>query len=205
MTTPQSIQQNLLFSTTQLMIHQTIACGKKPACFLMNADSLDILAAPMFESQLNSLSWFDRLLYRNGKKHLLLDKLHGIPVIIDDSFPPGTVFLQTQGQFAAVIAMQGNAPGVGIETKIPPPEFVSTDSQQVQNPDTPTLADITTSTHHGPSPSDIVMKAMDRIDSVQRVIIVRRFDNGDVDLCLNMGVDEAQGLLQRASIYLHQR
>jgi hypothetical protein len=46
------------------------------------------------------------------------------------------------------------------------------------------------------------MKAMERCDDLSGVVVVRVFKNGSVDLCLNVDEFAAQGVLQKAQVFL---
>jgi hypothetical protein len=69
----------------------------------------------------------------------------------------------------------------------------------------PTLNDLSSGNGERPSASDVLMKAMDDVDDLNGVVVVRVHRNGSVDLCLNVDQFAAQGVLQRAQMYLAQR
>jgi hypothetical protein len=68
----------------------------------------------------------------------------------------------------------------------------------------PTLDDLASSGGDRPSSSDVIMRAMDRVDELSGVAVVRVYKNGDIDLCANIGKYALQGVLQHAQMWVLQ-
>jgi len=219
-----------LLAASRVMVDQVIARGQVPVMFFMNRATSQALAETLAAAYRERLSTFRRLWLRiqRGKAVPQLESLHGIPVGRADYLPPGGLFLQSvdraqMGQPAAPAVPTSMRPPAGMEQAAQDArqqlaargeEFWKKDRVQALNDAMdgvaageirPTLNDLSSGNGERPSASDVLMKAMDDVDDLNGVVVVRVHRNGSVDLCLNVDQFAAQGVLQRAQMYLAQR
>jgi hypothetical protein len=211
------------------MVDQVIARGQVPVMFLMNRATSQALAETLAAAYRERLSTFRRLWLRirHGKAAPQLEALYGVPVIQADYLPDGGIVLQVgdragmgQNSSCAPPAAAGQAntsPQVNAErlkAAEADPEFWKKERVQGMNDAMdgvaageirPTLNDLSSGNGERPSASDVLMKAMDDVDDLNGVVVVRVHRNGSVDLCLNVDQFAAQGVLQRAQMFLAQR
>jgi hypothetical protein len=211
------------------MVDQVIARGQVPVMFLMNRATSQALAETLAAAYRERLSTFRRLWLRIRHGHAAprLEALYGVPVIQADYLPDGGIVLQVgdragmgQNSSCAPPAAAGQAntsPQVNAErlkAAEADPEFWKKERVQGMNDAMdgvaageirPTLNDLSSGNGERPSASDVLMKAMDDVDDLNGVVVVRVHRNGSVDLCLNVDQFAAQGVLQRAQMFLAQR
>jgi hypothetical protein len=215
-----------LLAASRVMVDQVIARGQVPVMFFMNRATSQALAETLAAAYRERLSTFRRLWLRiqRGKAVPQLESLHGIPVGRADYLPPGGLFLQSvdraqMGQPAAPAVPTSMRPPAGLEQAAQDArqqlaargeEFWKKDRVDAMDGVAageirPTLNDLSSGNGERPSASDVLMKAMDDVDDLNGVVVVRVHRNGSVDLCLNVDQFAAQGVLQRAQMYLAQR
>jgi hypothetical protein len=215
-----------LLAASRVMVNQVIARGQIPVMFFMNRATSQALAETLAAAYRERLSTFRRLWLRiqRGKAVPQLESLHGIPVGRADYLPPGGWFLQSvdraqMGQPAAPAVPTSMRPPAGLEQAAQDArqqlaargeEFWKKDRVDAMDGVAageirPTLNDLSSGNGERPSASDVLMKAMDDVDDLNGVVVVRVHRNGSVDLCLNVDQFAAQGVLQRAQMYLAQR
>jgi hypothetical protein len=215
-----------LLAASRVMVDQVIARGQVPVMFFMNRATSQALAETLAAAYRERLSTFRRLWLRiqRGKAVPQLESLHGIPVGRADYLPPGGLFLQSvdraqMGQPAAPAVPTSMRPPAGMEQAAQDArqqlaargeEFWKKDRVDAMDGVAageirPTLNDLSSGNGERPSASDVLMKAMDDVDDLNGVVVVRVHRNGSVDLCLNVDQFAAQGVLQRAQMYLAQR
>jgi hypothetical protein len=215
-----------LLAASRVMVDQVIARGQVPVMFFMNRATSQALAETLAAAYRERLSAFRRLWLRiqRGKAVPQLESLHGIPVGRADYLPPGGLFLQSvdraqMGQPAAPAVPTSMRPPAGMEQAAQDArqqlaargeEFWKKDRVDAMDGVAageirPTLNDLSSGNGERPSASDVLMKAMDDVDDLNGVVVVRVHRNGSVDLCLNVDQFAAQGVLQRAQMFLAQR
>ena len=218
-----------LLATSRVMVDQVIARGQVPVMFLMNRATSQALAETLAAAYRERLSTFRRLWLRIRHGHAAprLEALYGVPVIQADYLPDGGIVLQVgdragmgQNSSCAPPAAAGQAntsPQVNAErlkAAEADPEFWKKERVQALNDAMdgvaageirPTLNDLSSGNGERPSASDVLMKAMDDVDDLNGVVVVRVHRNGSVDLCLNVDQFAAQGVLQHAQMFLAQR
>ena len=67
------------------------------------------------------------------------------------------------------------------------------------------LYDLSRCTGDSPSVTDVLIKALDDVDRIKQVVVIRVHNNQDVDLSLNCNQFEATGILEKARIWLAMR
>jgi len=218
-----------LLATSRVMVDQVIARGQVPVAYLMNPRTAQAVAETLAAAHKARLSTFGRLWLRIRHGHAAprLEALYGVPVIQADYLPDGGIVLQVgdragmgQNSSCAPPAAAGQAntsPQVNAErlkAAEADPEFWKKERVQGMNDAMdgvaageirPTLNDLSSGNGERPSASDVLMKAMDDVDDLNGVVVVRVHRNGSVDLCLNVDQFAAQGVLQRAQMFLAQR
>ena len=215
-----------LLAASRVMVDQVIARGQVPVMFFMNRATSQALAETLAAAYRERLSTFRRLWLRiqHGKAAPQLESLHGIPVGRADYLPDGGLFLQSvdraqMGQPAAPAVPTSMRPPAGMEQAAQDArqqlaargeEFWKKDRVDAMDGVAageirPTLNDLSSGNGERPSASDVLMKAMDDVDDLNGVVVVRVHRNGSVDLCLNVDQFAAQGVLQRAQMFLAQR
>jgi hypothetical protein len=215
-----------LLAASRVMVDQVIARGQVPVMFFMNRATSQALAETLAAAYRERLSTFRRLWLRiqRGKAVPQLESLHGIPVGRADYLPDGGLFLQSvdraqMGQPAAPAVPTSMGPPAGLEQAAQDArqqlaargeEFWKKDRVDAMDGVAageirPTLNDLSSGNGERPSASDVLMKAMDDVDDLNGVVVVRVHRNGSVDLCLNVDQFAAQGVLQRAQMFLAQR
>ena len=218
-----------LLAASRALIDQVIARGQVPVAYLMNPRTAQAIAETLAAAHKARLSTLRRLWMRirHGSAAPRLETLYGVPVIQADYLPDGGVLLQV-GDRAALGQNPGCAPPPAAEQGKPSPqanaerlkaaeadpEFWKRERVQgmmdamdgvAAGEIRPTLNDLSSGSEGRPSASDVLMKAMDNVDDLNGVVVVRVHRNGAVDLCLNVDQFAAQGVLQRAQMYLAQR
>jgi len=220
-----------LLAASRVMVDQVIARGQVPVMFLMNRATSQALAETLAAAYRERQSTFWRLWLRirHGKVAPRLESLHGIPVAQADYLPDGGLFLQVADR--AQVGLPA-APGVPTSTRPPAgmeqaaqdarqqlaargEEFWKKDRIQALNDAMdgvagpgeirPTLNDLSSGGGARPSASDVLMKAMEDVDDLNGIVVVRVHRNGNVDLCLNVDQFAAQGVLQKAQQYLFMK
>ena len=67
----------------------------------------------------------------------------------------------------------------------------------------PTLTDMAKG--DGLTPTAVLIKAMENLDDIKHVVVIRVHHNDDVELCLTSNLFEAQGIVQKAQYWLATR
>lgn len=218
-----------LLAASRALIDQVIARGQVPVAYLMNPRTAQAIAETLAAAHKARLSTFQRLWLRirHGSAAPRLETLYGVPIIQADYLPDGGVLLQVgdraalgQNPGCAPLATAGQvnaSPQVNAErlkAAEADPEFWKRERVQgmmdamdgvAAGEIRPTLNDLSSGGGGRPSASDVLMKAMDDVDDLNGVVVVRVHRNGSVDLCLNVDQFAAQGVLQRAQMFLAQR
>jgi len=221
------MQSPSMLKKCNMLINQVLMEGNTPVALLMNESTRMILAETVKSIKRRS-SWtrfLDALLNRKFE----LTHLLGVPVITSPYLPLGGISIQaisaatvaaSEAQGEAVVSPEaiqwqegGNA---GQEDRDAAEKDMLKrgqefwDKQAVGTAETedraPTLSDLAASAGNvRPSASSILMKAMDNVDELSGVMVIRVYPNNNIDMALNMDIFAAQGVLQRAQMYLMQR
>lgn len=184
-------EMSTLIARATLMLHQARASNQTPVAFAMNPDTAKLVAA---EAQIQAQArrsalgrLTDRL--RGTKSPETLRELLGVPVVLIPQMPPGQIGLQTLCARPPVA-----------EDK-PMPEFEK--REKPTEGDAPTLGQLAKGDKL--TPTAILIAAMDDIDAIKHVVVVRVHHDDSVDLCLSANQFEAQGILQKAQYWLATR
>jgi hypothetical protein len=204
-----TMEQTTTLGKCQSMLNQALANGATPLVFLMNQathqELTDTCHAQAYLKQSRLKRWY----FRARKKRLILLAVFGVPIADNNYMPPGMVSLQAihpfqfqpqplqQAQPAQGYQQQNADGGTPFQEKLR--------IEEAPVPDAPTLRDLASSNDGRPGCSDILIKAMERVDDMKSVVVIRVFRNEDVDLCLNCGSNEAVGIIQKAQIWIAMR
>jgi hypothetical protein len=205
------MSQPTLTAAARRMIAEIQQRGQHPICFLMNQATIQaVIAENMLEvnkrrSALGK-AWH-WLWYRNTVPKL--ESLAGVPVFEAPHIPNGGIYLQS--------ASNGPVPGAQPAMPQQPahdqaqananqtPEFWEKERVSAGAPasvEAPTLNDLSSGGGERPTASDILMRAMNDADKLAGIVVVRVWPNQSLDLCLNVDPYAAQGILQKAMLYL---
>ncbi len=195
------------------MIDQLIARGRRPLVFLMNPTTAGVIAADMAEFHFNQKSAFARFwhLVRHGKTVPKLEALYGVPVQQSDYLPDGAMHLQCVANISPQ-AIEEAMKAQGVQNQQRGQEFW--EKQRVEPPAgspaaaqgdvAPTLNDLASGSGDRPSCQDVLIKAMESVEKLQGIAVVRVYGNGDIDLCANIEKYALQGVLQHAHLWVIQ-
>lgn len=204
------MDQNIL-SQCQAMLHQSLSMGGVPVVYVMGPATHQQITELAAANTRDRQSILQKLLFRARKKRLTLQVLYGVPVVENQFMPDGMVSLQLAPTPEQV--RQATQIGQGA----PMSEFVDREPLSIKEAPAggsegpaltapaPTLNDLAQNSASGPTPTDILIKAMDRVDALRNVIVIRVFRNGDIDLCTDCNQFEAPGVLQKAQAWLFMR
>ena len=202
-------QSGTFFSVFSSMVQTAVSDGKNPVAFRMNTRTLARVKRDIenLVSQTIPRTIWDKLAdwFRPKNPKTLI--LHGLPVIQTNFLPDGNIVLETAPQEVPMGKGSHNTP----QDAPPPPdaqdnpfESMADDAQfAVTAADDlpPTLNDLSTGKEKV-SPTDVLIKAMDGVDNLSGVVVVRVHRSGDIDMCLSCNQFEAQGILQKAQYWL---
>lgn len=176
-----------MFPLAKTILDGARADGHTPSFFVMSEETSRAMGAYEAQRLLDGLSLLKRIIHRFRHRSAPqgISTLHGLPVQSHPFLPFGHIAL-------AVAAPVNQANGLGT---------VQRQSETAQNGDTPTLDQLATSNGEV-SPSGILIKAMDGIDHIKQVVVIRVHQNNSVDLCLNANQFEAAGILEKARVWL---
>jgi hypothetical protein len=201
-----------LFTGIRAMIEQFAARGQTPILFVMNGATMRLIAEDLAADRWKNLSALGKAWHR--LKHHgevpMLESLYGVPVHQDDHFADGTILIQRFGQIAPRAAPQGQQGAVQSSHAQPGPPAEMMVREKIAAPASddgevrPTLNDLSSGNGERPSSSDVIMRALDRVDDLTGVAVVRVYKNGDIDLCANIEKYALQGVLQHAIMWVVQ-
>jgi hypothetical protein len=201
------MQQPTLAQVATQMIQQVVARGQQPIMFVMNANTALAISNLMIDEHKKRMSLVGRFWFwlRKMGTPPRLESLHGLPVMISPHMQDGGIWLQSAGPVSGVPVVSQPAPGGQVNQQSPPPEFVQ--RQAIAQADgaaeeAPSLAELSKATSAGPSVSDILIKALENVEDLKQVVVIRVHHNDDVDLSLNCNQFEASGVLQKAHQWL---
>lgn len=198
------MQQPSLIEASRNMIQVILSRGQSPVYFMMNATTAEAIAVEIAEVFQRQRSAIARLWHwiRHRNMHPQLSKLHNLPVMIVGHLPDGGIFLQSVSPMQAPQVQQQAQPSPFVERFAHvPPDVAQNEDGEVR----PTLDQLSTNGKGRVTASDILMKAMDQADNLLGVIVIRIHQDNSVDACLNCNEFEAQGVLQKAAMWLHMR
>lgn len=205
-----------------ILINRARMTGQIPVVFHMNATTMRTILAELAQTAQERRSPLGRLIHglRGTRLPERLQELAGVPVGENPTLPDGLIFLATKqaeaipvgGNLAEAIqkaSRQANAPWPPApdqaNAQAPMQEFVQREKVESGAEVTRPTLDQLAGNPDRVSPSDILMKAFDGIDEVKQIVVIRVHRNNDISMCLNADQFSAQGIIQRAQIYLHQR
>jgi hypothetical protein len=192
------IPQNLPQIATQILA-KVLSSGQQPIAFLMSQATALSISEQFLVIYKRRLSLAGRFWFWLTKRNVppRLDTLCGLPVMISPVMMDGGIILQSVPQGVP----QANSPRPG-----PPAEFVKKEPvEPPTEPETPSLGDLAQGSNGVPSVSDILIKALENVEDLKQVVVIRVHQNNDVDLSLNCNQFEASGVLQRAMQWLMMR
>lgn len=166
--------------------------GLLPLAFHMNPVTAQAVLAELAFLDDTRRSALGRLwaALRRGNGPKRLQWLLGFPVLIVPPMPDGMLMLQTSGTAPMPI---GNFPPADANAG-PMPEFQKRERVEPGDVEKPTLTDMAKG--DGITPSALLIKAMEQIDDVRGIVVLRVFANGSIDVCCNLSRYELQGVLQ---------
>ncbi len=195
------------------MVQHAIANGGKPVVFLMSETTKSAIAETLLHVERQRRSAFSRFWHWLRGEKFELTHLMGVPVIVNLHLPDGYVSLQVaqeradSGQEPGASLTQANLGAAGAldgqESSGNP--FMRRERVEPEEDKIPTLAELSSSGNGSISPSDVLMKAMTDVDDLAGIVVVRVHRNQDVDLCMSCNSFEAQGVLNRAQMWLAMR
>ena len=192
-----------------LMIARTRGAGLTPLYFLMNAVTNGYVAQELATAAEARRSALGRIIarLRGDKSKARLQALLTLPVIDAPNLPDGVILLQHSGVIQPVpqAGTMGEAAGkVSYDPHAPMPQFQARERVTPEAPGNPKLDDLIGTGEHV-TPTDILIKGMEGIERIKQVLVIRVFDNNDVDMSLNCNAFEAAGILEKARMWLHMR
>lgn len=137
--------------------------------------------------------------------------LFGIPVLTNDNFIDGMVSLQTAllGQPGpASTEVPANALGGSVakeQAAVAINPFAERVPVKADDESAPTLAQLASSRGDMPSPTDVLIKAMEGADRLQHVVVIRVHRGGDVDMCGTADQFGMRGIINKAVIWLEMK
>lgn len=181
-----------------------------PVAFIMSRRTKASVMVMLDYEREKKQSVLQKLLAR-FKRHPANLNLFGIPVLTNDNFIDGMISLQTAllGQpgpastEAPANALCGSVAKEQAAQGINP--FAERVPVKAEDESAPTLAQLASSRGDMPSPTDVLIKAMEGADALQHVLVVRAHHNGDVELGCSGDLFVASGMLQKAQIYIASR
>lgn len=188
--------ESRLFQHTRFLIDQARMQGVQPIAFAMSRETMVKVQEEFAVSELLSLSllqrWVRRFLLQQPS--VALTSLHGLPVMENPHLPAGAIMLQVSG-----VPNLANAPTA------PKPESVNPFQEQVteSKPAEEGVSIDSLARASQLTPSDVMMKGFENIERVEHVLVIRKYPNGDVDLCASCNPMEAVGIVQKAQMWLH--
>jgi len=201
-----------LYSTISMMIHTAVSHGQDPVAFKMNSKTFGAVMQDIksMSSWARSNTIWDKIAdWMRPKTRPENLRLCGVQVHLLELLPDGAIYLETarrqvpQGSGADDDRQGQGSPFVRVDDdhSQEPAEYptASTATGSVDTP--PTLNDLSSS-HGKVSPTDVLIKAMDKVDDLSGVVVVRVHRSGDIDMCLSCNQFEAQGILQKAQYCL---
>lgn len=192
----------------KMMIDQLLARGQRPLTFLMNGNTAQVIAADLAEAHFNKQSALARFwhLVRHGKTVPKLETLYGVAVQQSDFLPDGRIHLQAMADMSQQSldeAMKAAAQTQAQQNQARGQEFWQKDRVEPPAEDAPlTLNDLASGNADRPSCQDVLIKAMERVDELAGVVVIRVYPNKSLDMCLNVDQYMASGILQNAMVYL---
>jgi len=200
---------------SSVMIQAVKARGGQPIMFLMNratsnriADDLSSVLKRQMSGAARAWHWL-----RFRKVTPSLDSLHGIPVMVHPLMPDGNIQLQSANAPHVAFNPEGitGQPVEGVQraADVVPPEFIHRERvegvEEAQGDAPPSLDDLSKGSGSRPSCGDILIKGLEQIDRAAGVIVIRVYDDEQIDMSLNIGALAAQGVLHKASVWLQMR
>jgi hypothetical protein len=202
------MQQPTLIQIAQQMVQKAVSLGQTPVAFMMNTTTSRAISESLIGECKKRMSLFGRFWFwlRKGGIAPRLETLCGIPVLIAPTMDDGGLFLQAMARNPGFSQGQGQhaqlaAPGPRAEfVKREPVAQADGATDEVR----PTLNDLASSNGNFPSSSDVIMRAMEKVEELSGVAVVRVYKNGDIDLCANIEKYALQGVLQHAQMWVMQ-
>lgn len=205
-----------------LLIAQARAAGQMPLVFYMNSNTVRMVieeATTVTQKRQSALGrLIDRL--RGRKTPERMERLLGVTVVENPTLSDGIIGLQAavtqpqvpmsgkMGDVAGGLANNGPQPAQEMPNALNPnaamPEFEKRERVEPTEDGNPKLADFV-SANERVTPTDVLIKAMGDIDRITRVVVIRVYDNGDVDMSLNASALETVGILEKARVWLMMR
>lgn len=205
-------------TAARTMIEAAKARQLQPMAFMMNATTQRIIADQMETEVCIRMSIAQRVKRRLSGKRETAERICGLAVIVVPGLPDGTMNLQSSGpepQPGSVNqpgGVMGGQPAQWTGTQQQQSPFAQREPAAEPAADmaaerVPTLADMSQATESKvPTCSDILIKAMDGVDALERIVVIRVYKDTRIDMCTNAPSSfELQGIIQKASVWLMQQ
>lgn len=188
--------ESRLFQHTRFLIDQARMQGVQPIAFAMSRETMVKVQEEFAVSELLSLSLLQRWVRRflPQQPSVALTSLHGLPVMENPHLPAGAIMLQVSG-----VPNLANAPAVPKPEAVNPFQEQATESKPVEEG----VSIDSLARANKLTPSDVMMKGFENIERVEHVLVIRKYPNGDVDLCASCNPMEAVGVVSKAMQWLH--
>ncbi len=202
-----------------IMIAHARGAGHTPVCWHMNANTARVVAVELYEAEDRRRSALGRVIhrFRGRSTPARLESLCAMPVLEKADLSDGVIVLQHSGAVRPVpmAGTMGEAaqhlwppkPEAPADPKAPMAEFQRREkisAEEAANKDKPALEDFV-STSERVTPTDVLITAMSDIDRIKRVVVIRVYDNDEVDMSLNTSALETVGILEKARVWLMMR
>ena len=201
------MQQPSLTEVATQMVQTVIARGQQPVAFILNEATAKAIAELTIGNAKQRMSLLGRSWFWLTKCDIQprLEFLCGVPVIITPTMQDGDMFLQAMSLGTSQQAVADKQAAAGVLAEFVKREPISESASLCVDEVRPTLDDLSKGDGDRPSSSDVLMKAMENVDDLIGVVIVRVHRNNDIDICLNTNQFETQGILQKAQQWLMMR
>lgn len=181
-----------------------------PVAFIMSRRTKASVMVMLDCEREQKQSVLQKLLVR-FKRHPAALNLFGIPVLTNDNFIDGMISLQTAllGQpgpastEAPADALGGTAAKEQAAQAINP--FAERVPVKAEDESAPTLAQLASSRGDMPSPTDVLIKAMEGADALQHVVVIRVHRDGSVDMCGTADQFGTRGIINKAVVWLEMK
>lgn len=203
------MEPKILIQQCQIILNQAIRMGQTPVAFQMNSATRKFIGdAIRAYSKPSRFTKLKRRLLR--KKDPVLTSLFKLPVMENEYLPDFQIALS----WAPTAAISHGVPMPTASTPVdtPPPAvggvprnpFISDEKVKADKlSEAPTLQDISsTDQRTGPTPTDVLIRGLERVEAISQVIVIRKYPNGDVDMSMSCNPDEAVGIVQKAQMWL---
>lgn len=201
------MQQPSLTEVAAQMVQTVIARGQQPVAFMLNEATAKAIADLTIGNAKQRISVLSRFWLWFAKRNIQprLEFLCGVPVIVTPTMQDGGIFLQAMARGPVQQEVADKQAASVVPAEFLKREPVADSASPCVGEVRPTLDDLSKGDGDRPSSSDVLMKAMENVDDLIGVVVVRVHRNNDIDLCLNTNQFETQGILQKAQQWLMMR